>query len=110
MGAVLGAPALIAPLASGLVWLAAKLPKFPFEGKSKAGILAALSVVAVLAEVGLVWAHGDLSKLDAQRLAKMLADAVAVVGVAYGGHTAIRQGMRAVKVARWKAKIKKVDT
>lgn len=84
--ALLGVPWLAAALAK----LAEKAPGVPYEGKSKAGIIAALTVAAIACRWGLAWATGTLPGIDWQADARLLVEALAGALAAAGGYAIAR--------------------
>lgn len=88
---------LVSPLASMLTTLLAKAPGVPFEGRTKAGILAALLLCSTLLTVATAWLQGTLGSLDVTAIARLLLDAGTMAAFAYTGHTTAKQLARAAK-------------
>lgn len=84
------APIIIAPLAGLLAKLAEKAPGIPYEGASKLGIIAALTLAAVACRWGLAWATGTLPGVDWAADLRLLLDAVLAAGLAAGGYAIAR--------------------
>lgn len=86
---IIAAPVWIAPAVSAAV-AALKASPFPYQGATKAGIVAALAVAALVLRLGLAWATGDLASLDVTHEAQLVIDAIAAAGVAAGVHAIAR--------------------
>ena len=78
-------PLWTAPLVSVIV-SALKASPFPYQGATKAGILAALTVVAFVLRVLTAWASGDIASLDVATETRIITEALAAAGIAAGGH------------------------
>lgn len=85
-------PLLMGPLVAGLVETAKRVPVIPFEGRGRAGIIAALVVVSLLIRVALAWATGTLEAFAWEAELRIAFDAVAAALVAAGGYSLIRKG------------------
>lgn len=83
------ATVLTSPVASGLAKLAEKAPG-PYEGKTKTGIVLALSLAAFLVRVGLAWATGDLASVDWQEGASLVVQAFLAAFTAAGAYAIAR--------------------
>lgn len=84
------APVIIAPLAGLLAKGAEKAPGVPYQGASKAGIVAALTVAAVACRWALAWATGTLPGVDWAGDLRLLLDALLAAGLAAGGYAIAR--------------------
>lgn len=85
-------PLVMGPLVAGLVETAKRVPVIPFEGRGKAGIIAALVVVSLLIRVGLAWATGTLEAFAWEAELRILADAVMAAMMAAGTYSLARKG------------------
>lgn len=81
-------PLLAGPIVSLAVSALEKAP-VPFEGKTKAGIVAALLAASAALRVATAWASGDLSKLDPEDV-KIVAGIMVDALVAAGGYALMR--------------------
>jgi hypothetical protein len=84
------APLLIAPLAAALAKAAERAPGVPYEGRSKAGIVAALTLAAIACRWALAWATGTLPGVDWAADLRLLLDALMAAGLAAGGYSLAR--------------------
>lgn len=83
-------PVLIAPLASLLASGFEKLPVFPYQGRTKGGIVVALLTAALVVRVALAWVFGTPLSLEDWTIAvKLIIDAVLGAGVAAGGYAVV---------------------
>ncbi len=89
-------PLLIAPLASLLVAAAERAPAVPYEGRTKAGIVAALLVAALVVRVALAWVTGTLAAVDWQAELTIVLDALKAAGIAAGGYAIARSSKPAL--------------
>lgn len=83
-------PLLMGPLVAGLVETAKRVPVIPFEGRGRAGIIAALVVVSLLIRVGLAWATGTLEAFAWEAELRIVFDAVVAALVAAGGYSLVK--------------------
>jgi hypothetical protein len=84
-------PLLMGPLVAGLVETAKRVPVIPFEGRGRAGIIAALVVVSLLIRVALAWATGTLDAFAWEAELRILADAVMAALTAAGTYSLVRK-------------------
>jgi hypothetical protein len=84
------APFIVAPLAAALAKAAEKLPAIPYQGGSKAGIVAALTVSAVACRWALAWATGTLPGVDWAADVRLVVEALAGALMAAGGYALAR--------------------
>jgi len=84
-------PLLMGPLVAGLVETAKRVPVIPFEGRGRAGIIAALVVVSLLIRVALAWATGTLEAFAWEAELRILADAVMAALTAAGAYSLVRK-------------------
>lgn len=84
------APIIIAPIAAALATAAEKAPVIPYQGASKAGIVAALTLAAVASRWALAWATGTLPGVDWEADTRLLLDALLAAGLAAGGYAIAR--------------------
>ncbi len=84
-------PLLMGPLVAGLVETAKRVPVIPFEGRGRAGIIAALVVVSLLIRVALAWATGTLDAFAWEAELRILADAVMAALTAAGAYSLVRK-------------------
>ncbi len=89
-GLVALAPFIVAPLAGLLAKAAEKLPAIPYQGGSKAGIIAALTLAAVACRWALAWATGTLPGIDWAADVRLVVDALAGALMAAGGYALAR--------------------
>lgn len=90
-------PILIAPLASAIAAGLERLPAFPYEGRTKAGIVAALLVSALLVRLAIAWVTGTVpAGPDLQADLIIILDAIKGAGLAAGGYAIARSGKPAV--------------
>jgi hypothetical protein len=80
------APFIVAGLASALAKAAEKLPAIPYQGGSKAGIIAALTLAAVASRWALAWATGTLPGIDWAADVRLIVEALAGALMAAGGY------------------------
>lgn len=83
-------PLVMGPVVAGLVETAKRVPVIPFEGRGRAGIIAALVVVSLVVRVGLAWATGHLATFDWTTELRIAADAVMAALVAAGGYSLVK--------------------
>lgn len=83
-------PLLMGPLVAGLVETAKRVPVIPFDGKSRAAIVAALVLVSLLVRVALAWATGTLESFAWEAEIRILGDAIMAALVAAGGYSLIK--------------------
>lgn len=84
------APFIVAPLAAAIAKGAEKLPAIPYQGGSKAGIIAALTLAAVACRWALAWATGTLPGVDWAGDLRLVLDALLAAGLAAGGYAIAR--------------------
>jgi hypothetical protein len=84
------APLIIAPLAAALAKAAEKTPAIPYQGGSKGGIIAALTLAAVACRWALAWATGTLPGVDWQADVRLVVEALAGALMAAGGYALAR--------------------
>ena len=87
-------PLLAGPIVSLAVSALEKAP-VPFEGKTKAGIVAALLGASAAIRVATAWASGDLTKLDPEDV-KIVVGVVVDALVAAGGYALLKANKPAV--------------
>ena len=87
---VIAAPFIIAPLASLLASLAEKAPPFPYDGQSKAGIVAALLLASLVVRAALAWTTGTLMAIDWGGELKAITDTLTAAGLAAGWYAVRR--------------------
>ena len=80
-------PLLMGPLVAGLVETGKRVPVIPFDGGSRAGIVAALVVVSLVVRVALAWATGTLSSVDWSAELRVVFDSIMAALVAAGGYS-----------------------
>jgi hypothetical protein len=79
-------PLVIAPLASVITEAAKQVPGVPFDGRTKATILAALLVVSLLLRVAIAWVTGTLDTISWADELRVLVDAITAALTAAGGY------------------------
>jgi hypothetical protein len=79
-------PLWTAPLVSVAV-STLKASPFPYQGATKAGIVAALTVVAFVLRLATAWASGDLAALDVATETRIIVEALTAAGLAAGAHS-----------------------
>lgn len=67
-----------------------KIPQIPFEGKTKAGLLLALTVLYVLCRVGIAVLTNTLPALDVAGLVAEVSNAAQAMLVAMGGYSGLK--------------------
>jgi hypothetical protein len=81
-------PLVAGPIVSLVVSSVEKAP-VPFEGKTKAGIVAALLAASAGLRVAVAWASGDLTKLDPEDV-KIVVGVLVDALVAAGGYALMK--------------------
>lgn len=84
-------PLLMGPVVAGLVETAKRVPVIPFDGKSRAAIVAALVLVSLLVRVALAWATGTLEAFAWEAELRIAFDAVMAALVAAGGYSLLKR-------------------
>lgn len=79
-------PLAIAPLASIITEAARRVPAVPFDGATKAGILAALLAVSLCIRVAIAWVTGTLDAVAWSDELRVLVDAITAALTAAGGY------------------------
>lgn len=84
-------PLLMGPLVAGLVETAKRVPVVPFDGGSRAAIVAALVLVSLLVRVALAWVTGDLGVFAWEAELRIAFDAIMAALVAAGGYSLVKR-------------------
>lgn len=84
-------PLLMGPLVAGLVETAKRVPVVPFDGGSRAAIVAALVLVSLLVRVALAWVTGDLGAFAWETELRIAFDAIMAALVAAGGYSLVKR-------------------
>lgn len=84
-------PLLMGPLVAGLVETAKRVPVVPFDGGSRAAIVAALVLVSLLVRVALAWVTGDLGAFAWEAEIRIAFDAIMAALVAAGGYSLVKR-------------------
>lgn len=84
-------PLVMGPLVAALVETGKRVPVIPFDGKSRAAIVAALVVVSLLVRVALAWATGQLEAFAWDAEIRIAFDAVMAAMVAAGGYSLLKR-------------------
>ena len=79
-------PLAIAPLASIITEAARRVPAVPFDGATKAGILAALLAVSLCIRVAIAWVTGTLDNMIWHDELRVLVEALTAALTAAGGY------------------------
>jgi glutamine synthetase adenylyltransferase len=79
-------PLVIAPAAATITEAAKRVPAVPFDGRTKATILAALLAVSLLLRVAIAWVTGTLDHISWADELRVLVDAIIAALTAAGGY------------------------
>lgn len=84
-------PLIMGPLVAALVETGKRVPVIPFEGRGRAGIVAALVVVSLAVRVALAWATGTLEAFAWEAELRIAFDAIMAALVAAGGYSLVKR-------------------